>query len=90
MLQNQSEWLWHQFIQTNPSPPPLHLSTITKGQRVWEGPPQYLDSIADGIRLQQTGYITTPILIDLAEKEVFEMVCLNYWKKGLIVGSHFF
>ncbi|CAL1544584.1 unnamed protein product [Lymnaea stagnalis] len=46
---------------------------LRTGTRPWEGPPQYLDTIADGIRLQQTGYITTPILTDLVEKEVFEM-----------------
>ncbi|GFN86853.1 serine racemase, partial [Plakobranchus ocellatus] len=46
---------------------------LRTGIRPWEGPQQYLDTIADGIRLQQTGYITTPILIELAEKEVFEM-----------------
>ncbi|KAK0068917.1 amino acid racemase [Biomphalaria pfeifferi] len=46
---------------------------LTTGKRPWEGPPQYLETIADGIRLQQTGYITTPILIDLVEKQVFEM-----------------
>jgi len=47
--------------------------TLESGKRVWEGPPQYLNTIADGIRLQQTGLLTTPILMDLAEKEVFEM-----------------
>ncbi|XP_012946291.1 probable serine racemase [Aplysia californica] len=46
---------------------------LRTGKRPWEGPPQYLDTIADGIRLQQTGYITTPILMELAEKDVFEM-----------------
>ncbi|XP_059144389.1 serine racemase-like isoform X2 [Physella acuta] len=46
---------------------------LRSGKRPWEGPPKYLDTIADGIRLQQTGQITTPILIDLAEKDVFEM-----------------
>lgn len=46
---------------------------LRSGKRPWQGPPQYLDTIADGIRLQQTGYITTPILTELAEKDVFEM-----------------
>ncbi|GFO08981.1 serine racemase [Plakobranchus ocellatus] len=46
---------------------------LRTGKRPWDGPPQYLNTIADGIRLQQTGYITTPILTELAEKEVFEM-----------------
>ncbi|KAH9525448.1 hypothetical protein Btru_001459 [Bulinus truncatus] len=46
---------------------------LKTGERPWKGEPQYLDTIADGIRLQQTGYITTPILVDLVEKDVFEM-----------------
>ncbi|RUS74099.1 hypothetical protein EGW08_018130 [Elysia chlorotica] len=46
---------------------------LRSGKRPWHGPPQYLDTIADGIRLQQTGLITTPILTELAEKEVFEV-----------------
>ncbi|BFZ19355.1 hypothetical protein BsWGS_22394 [Bradybaena similaris] len=46
---------------------------LKTGKRPWEGPPQYLNTIADGIRLQQTGYITTPILIEKAEKDVIEV-----------------
>ncbi|XP_046578907.1 serine racemase-like isoform X2 [Haliotis rubra] len=42
-----------------------------KGERLWPNPPQYLDTIADGIRLQQAGKNTFPILCQLAEKEVF-------------------
>uniref|UniRef100_A0A2C9JDA5 L-serine ammonia-lyase n=1 Tax=Biomphalaria glabrata TaxID=6526 RepID=A0A2C9JDA5_BIOGL len=51
----------------------IFIQRSERGKRPWEGPPQYLETIADGIRLQQTGYITTPILIDLVEKQVFEM-----------------
>ncbi|KAK7474457.1 hypothetical protein BaRGS_00034279 [Batillaria attramentaria] len=43
------------------------------GKRLWPEPPQYLDTLADAIRLQQLGHITFPILTQLAEKEVFEM-----------------
>ncbi|XP_012943830.1 probable serine racemase [Aplysia californica] len=46
---------------------------LRAGQRLWTGPPQYLDTIADGIKLRHCGFITTQILIDLAEKEVFDM-----------------
>ncbi|XP_046379215.2 probable serine racemase [Haliotis rufescens] len=44
---------------------------LKTGERLWPNPPQYLDTIADGIRLQQAGNNTFPILCQLAEKEVF-------------------
>ncbi|XP_055957575.1 serine racemase isoform X2 [Patella vulgata] len=44
---------------------------LTSGERLWPNPPQYLDTIADGIRLQQVGHLTWPILLELVEKEVF-------------------
>ncbi|RUS87871.1 hypothetical protein EGW08_004349 [Elysia chlorotica] len=46
---------------------------LRTGERPWKGPRQYLNTVADGLRLEQTGYINTPILVALAEKDVFEM-----------------
>ncbi|CAG5129470.1 unnamed protein product [Candidula unifasciata] len=46
---------------------------LKTGKRPWENPPQYLNTIIDAMRLQQSGFLTTPILIEKAEKEVFEM-----------------
>lgn len=43
------------------------------GERLWPEPSQYLNTIADGIQLQSVGHVTFPILLQLAEKEVFEM-----------------
>ncbi|ESO97770.1 hypothetical protein LOTGIDRAFT_208911 [Lottia gigantea] len=40
-------------------------------EMLWPNPPQYLNTIADGIRLQQTGHLTWPFLLQLVEKEVF-------------------
>lgn len=44
------------------------------GERLWPNPPQFVDTIADGIRIQQLGHLTWPIILDLAEKEVFTAV----------------
>lgn len=33
-------------------------------QRLWPNPPEFLDTIAEGLKLQQTGYLTFPILCD--------------------------
>ena len=43
---------------------------------MWPNPPQFLDTIADGIRLQQLGHVTWPIILQLVEKDVFTVVCL--------------
>ena len=48
---------------------------VHAGARLWPDPPEYLDTAADAIRLQQLGHLTFDILSQLAEKEVFEMVC---------------
>ncbi|CAG2234881.1 SRR [Mytilus edulis] len=40
-------------------------------KRLWPNPPRFLSTIADGIRLQQLGHLTFPIMLDLVEKEVF-------------------
>ena len=47
---------------------------LRSGQREWPNPPQFLNTMADAIKLQQPGQNTFPILCELAEKEVFEMV----------------
>nr|XP_022344493.1 serine racemase-like isoform X2 [Crassostrea virginica] len=44
-----------------------------KGERLWPNPPRFLDSIADGIRVQQLGELTWPIILELVEKEVFSV-----------------
>jgi serine racemase len=44
------------------------------GERLWPDPPAFLDTIADGIRLQRIGLLTFPIMLDLVEKDVFTMV----------------
>ncbi|CAG2195534.1 SRR [Mytilus edulis] len=46
-----------------------------KGKRLWPNPPRFLSTIADGIRLQQLGHLTFPIMLDLVEKEVFTIAC---------------
>lgn len=48
-------------------------ASLKAGQRLWEGEPKFLDTIADGIRLQQVGHLTWPILLELAEKEVLSV-----------------
>lgn len=48
---------------------------LKSGEREWPNPPQFLDTIAEAIKLQQPGYNTFQILRELAEKEVFEVVC---------------
>ncbi|KAK3083742.1 hypothetical protein FSP39_002440 [Pinctada imbricata] len=44
---------------------------LKREERLWPNPPQYLDTIADGIRIQQLGHITWPIILRNVEKEVF-------------------
>ena len=45
-----------------------------QGERSWPVPPRYLDTIAEGCRLQWVGDKTFPILYNMAEKEVFPIV----------------
>ena len=47
---------------------------LRSGEREWPQPPQFLQTIADGIRLQQLGFNTFPMLVELAEKEAIEVV----------------
>ncbi|XP_061196425.1 probable serine racemase [Saccostrea echinata] len=46
---------------------------LRTGKRLWPNPPQFLNTIADGLKLQQLGKLTWPIILDLAEKEVFSV-----------------
>lgn len=43
---------------------------LVSGERKWPNPPQYLDTIAEGIKTQQLGQLTFPILRQLAEHKV--------------------
>ena len=52
---------------------------IHQGERSWPVPPRYLDTIAEGCRLQWVGDNTFPILYDMAEKEVFPIVSLIHF-----------
>jgi len=42
-------------------------------ERLWSNPPQFLDTIAEGIKTQQVGHLTFPVLCRYAEKEVIEV-----------------
>ncbi len=53
-------------------------------RRLWQDPPQFVDTIAEGIRLQQLGHRTFPIVCEYAEQEVItvtdgEMVEAMRW-----------
>ena len=43
---------------------------LKAGERKWSNPPQFLNTIAEGIRNQQVGKLAFPILCDLAEHDV--------------------
>ena len=47
---------------------------LRAGERLWPDPPQFLDTIAEAIKLQPPGFNTFNILKELVEKDVFEMV----------------
>ena len=51
---------------------------LRSGERLWPNPPQFLNTIAEGIKLQQLGVNTFNIVKELAEKEVFEMVSICF------------
>jgi len=40
--------------------------SLKTGRRLWPDPPRFVDTIADGIRMQQLGKLTFPILCELA------------------------
>ncbi|KAL5016661.1 hypothetical protein ScPMuIL_006250 [Solemya velum] len=44
---------------------------LRSGERLWPNPPQFLDTIADAMPMQQAGKHTFPILCELVEKTVF-------------------
>ena len=50
------------------------IACMLTGQRLWLGPPKFVDTIAEGIRTQQCGQLTSPILVDYIEKDVFTVV----------------
>ncbi|XP_052074734.1 probable serine racemase [Mytilus californianus] len=45
--------------------------SLRSGKRWWPNPPQFIDTIADGLMSQQLGILTFPIICRLVEKEVF-------------------
>ncbi|XP_056006223.1 serine racemase-like [Ostrea edulis] len=47
---------------------------LRAGERLWPNPPRFLNTIADGIRLQQLGDLTWPIILELVEKDVFSVI----------------
>ncbi|KAJ8312418.1 hypothetical protein KUTeg_009791 [Tegillarca granosa] len=47
--------------------------SLRAGERLWPNPPRFINTIADAIRLQQLGHVTWPILLELAEKDVFSV-----------------
>ncbi|XP_053376576.1 probable serine racemase [Mercenaria mercenaria] len=44
---------------------------LKAGERLWPNPPKCLDTVADGMRMQQLGFKTWPIVLEHAEKQVF-------------------
>ncbi|ELU14464.1 hypothetical protein CAPTEDRAFT_133965 [Capitella teleta] len=46
-------------------------ASLMAEQRLWKGEPKFLDTIADGIRLQQVDHLTFPLLCKYAESTVF-------------------
>lgn len=48
--------------------------SLEAGRKMWHGPGLYLDTIADGLRVQQIGDLPFSIVKDLVEKEVFKVV----------------
>ncbi|ESO95952.1 hypothetical protein LOTGIDRAFT_227146 [Lottia gigantea] len=44
---------------------------LRSGQKLWPAPPQYLDTIADGIMRQSVADVAWPYMLENVEKEVF-------------------
>lgn len=55
----------------------MSVSCFITGERLWPNPPRFLNTIADGIRLQQLGHVTWPIILELVEKQVFSLVSIG-------------
>ena len=51
---------------------------VYSGERLWPSPARCLDTVADGMRMQQLAEKTWPIALRLAEKDVFTIVRLSY------------
>jgi len=49
---------------------------VSAGERLWPEPPRCLDTVADGMRMQQLGHLTWPIILEHAEKDVYTIVRL--------------
>ena len=48
-----------------------HLAeSLARRERLWSNPPQFLDTIAEGIMTQQVGHLTFPILCDLVDEVI--------------------
>ena len=45
-------------------------ASLTRRERLWPNPPQFLNTIAEGIMTQQVGQLTFPILCDLVDEVV--------------------
>ena len=44
--------------------------SLLRRERLWSNPPQFLDTIAEGIMTQQVGQLTFPLLCDLVDEVV--------------------
>ena len=47
---------------------------LRSGERRWPDPPEFINTLAEAIKLQPLGVNTFNIAKELVEKEVFEMV----------------
>ena len=48
-----------------------HLAdSLASRERLWPNPPQFLNTIAEGIMTQQVGHLTFPILCDLVDEVI--------------------
>ena len=45
-------------------------ASLKERERLWSNPPQFLDTIAEGIMTQQVGHLTFPILCDLVDEVI--------------------
>ena len=60
-------------------------------KRLWPNPPRFVDTIADGIRFQQVGHLTFPIMCEKVEEKVFTVVserCMIYERVKYHVFLH--
>ncbi|XP_013383766.1 probable serine racemase [Lingula anatina] len=45
--------------------------SLKAGKPMWPDPPKFVDTIADGLRVQRLGTLTFPVVLELVEKDVF-------------------